>query len=357
MRNRLHALAGALAFCMLPALASADPPLTPSINAVLLPPQTFDGSGKIPMDNAVLLPPQMFDSSAKTPNTTRERYGQWSIGGGVYLIQPVFESNPAFLVNGGGGNVTRQVDFSHHLEGAPSVWLGYVSERGWGVRGRWFQFDHDAASSFVAAPGETITGISTLNLARIPVGGSIATSSKLAVNVLDFQGTCSFETAKWSHLLGFGVRYTHMSQDYRATLADVNTRIDLTSAHNLNSAGPSLALETKRRIGESGFSIYGQMNGAILFGHAKEAYTALNNGVPQQFTREETRVLPVGELEIGAEYQHYVGRAKLFLQAAFIGQVWWGGGNASNVDPLGFAFASNSNFGFVGMALRAGVRY
>jgi hypothetical protein len=357
MRNRLHALAGAMAFCMLPALASADPPLPPSINAVLLPLQTFDGSAKTPMDNAVLLPPQTFDGSAKAPNTTRERYGQWSISGGVYLIQPVFESNPAFLVNGGGGNVTRQVDFSHHLDGAPSVWVGYVSERGWGVRGRWFQFDHDAAASYVAAPGETITGVSTLNLGRIPAGRSIAASSNLAVNVLDFQGTCSLETAKWSHLFGFGVRYTHMSQDYRATLSDVNTRIDLTSGHNLNSAGPSLALETKRRIGESGFSIYGQMNGAILFGHAKEAYTAVNNGVPQQFTREETRVLPVGELEVGAEYQHNVGRAILFLQAGFVGQVWWGGGNASNLDPLGFSFASNNNFGFVGMALRAGVRY
>jgi hypothetical protein len=225
------------------------------------------------------------------------------------------------------------------------------------MRGSWFQFDHDTVSSYVAAPGETITGISTLNLARIPVGGAIATSSNLAVNVLDFQGTCTIETAKWSHLLGFGVRYAHMSQDYRAALADANTRIDLTSAHNFNSAGPSLALETKRRIGESGFSIYGQLNGAILFGRAKEAYTALNNGVPQLFTRDETRVLPVGELEVGAEYQHHVGRVNLFLQAGFIGQVWWGGGNASNVDPLGSSFASNSNFGFVGMALRAGIRY
>src|SRR5260370_19836577 len=106
MRNRLHALASALAFCMLPALVWADPPLTPSIHAVLLPPQTSDGSAKTPMDNAVLLPPQTFDGSAKAPNTTRERYGQWSITGGVYLIQPVFESNPASVVIPGVGHVT-----------------------------------------------------------------------------------------------------------------------------------------------------------------------------------------------------------------------------------------------------------
>jgi hypothetical protein len=394
MRNRLHALAGALALCVLsPATSTAQSVIAPSnadslptqrfdeirkplSNGVLLPPQTidesnktlkngdillppqiFNESNKLPPNDAVLLPPQTFDHAVKTPNTTRERYGQWSISGGVFLIQPVFETNPAFVVSGSGGAVARQVDFSHRLEVAPSVWLGYVSERGWGMRGRWFQFDHAAAASYGAAPGETITGISPLNVGRAPVNGAVAATSNLAVNVFDFQGTCTLESAKWSHLVAFGVRYTHMSQDYRATLSDVNTRLDLTSGHNFNGAGPSFALETKRRIGETHFSIYGQMQGAILFGHASEGWAAVNNTVPQQFAREETRVLPVGELEIGVEYQRHLGRADLFLQAGFLGQVWWAGGNASNVDALGVSSASNNNFGFVGLAVRAGLRY
>jgi hypothetical protein len=320
-------------------IASADPPAAGPTNA------------------GVLLPPQTFDDSAKVANNTRERAGQWSISGGVYFLQPTFESNPAFVVTSPGGNNSRQVDFSQHLQASPNVWLGYVSERGWGVRGRWFQFDHGTDASYTAAPGETITGISSLGLGRMPVNGVITASSNLAVNVGDFQATCSFEDARWSHLLGFGVRYTHMSQDYRATLANANTRIDLTSGHNINGAGPSFALETKRRIGASGFAIYGHANGAIIFGHSNEAYTALNNGLPQQFMTEGNRVLPVGELEFGAEYRHNVGRANLFLQAGFVGQVWFGGGNASNVDAIGPASAAYNNFGFIGLALRAGVRF
>ena len=339
MRHHLHALTAAWALCILPATAWADPP------------------AEGPSNQGVLLPPQMFDDAAKTANTTKERYGQWSISGGVYFMQPVFESNPAFLVTSGGGNVTRQVDFSHNLEVSPNIWLGYTSERGWGLRGRWLQFDHDSSASYAASPGETVTGISSLGVGRIPVTGTILASSKLAINVADFQGTYSHDSACWSHLLGFGVRYTHMSQDYGATLSNGGTRIDLTSGHNLNGAGPSFSLETKRRCGESGFAIYGQLHGAILFGHANEIYTAVNNGVPQQFTRGQTDVLPVGEMEIGAEYQRNVGRAKIFIQAGFAGQVWWGGGNASNLDAVGFTSASNSNFGFVGLALRAGVRY
>lgn len=307
--------------------------------------------------HAVQLPPQTFDVAVKAPNHSRGHSGQWSIAGGIYYIQPVFDTNPAFVVNSAAGNVQRQVSFSHNLEVSPNAWLGYVSERGWGMRGRWFEFNHDSSASYVPAAGETLTGISPLVLGRVPVAGAIAASSNLAVNVADLQATCSFESAHWSHLIGFGGRYTHMSQDYRATLSDAATRIDLTSGHNFNGGGPSFSLETKRCIKESGFAIYGQAHGAILFGRAAELYTAVNNGVPQQFTREETRVLPVGELEVGAEYQRNVGKAKAFLQAGFVGQIWWGGSNASNLDAVGFGSASHSNFGFLGLALRGGVRY
>lgn len=336
MRKSKSALAAVLAFCLVPAIASAQ----------------LDG----PSNKAVLLPPQSFDVNVKAPNDTRERHGQWSISGGVYLLQPVFENNPAFVV-ASGGNIFRQVDFNHRLNVAPDVWLGYTSERGWGVRGRWFQFDHGSAGGYTAAVGETITGMSSLAVGRVSISGTIAASSNLAVNVGDFQATCTIEDAHWLHVLGIGVRYAHMSQDYRATLTNPATRIDLTSGHNLNGVGPDFSLETKRRIGESGFAIYGQLHGAILFGRAKEEYTAINNGVFQQFTRRQTDVLPVGELEFGAEYERNVGRAKLFVQAGFAGQVWWGGGNASNLDAVGFSSAANSNFGFIGLAIRAGVRY
>jgi len=330
--------------CTIPAFASADQPTLPGQ-------ARLDG----PSNDAVLLPPQTFDDTAKGPNHTRERQGEWTIYAGIYLLQAVFETNPAFVV--GNGNVARQLDFSHNLEVAPGFWLGYVSERGWGVRGRWFQFDHDSFASYAAAPGETVRVVSSLPLGNVAINGTLSASSDLAINVGDFQATCSYDTAFWSHLLGVGVRYTHMSQDYRASVSNAATRIDVTSGHNINAAGPSFSLETKRRIGESGFAVYGQAHGAILFGRANEIYTAVNNGVAQEFSRNQTDVLPVGELEIGGEYSRNIGRACLIVQAGFAGQVWWGGGNASNLDAIGPSSATNNNFGFLGLAIRAGVRY
>lgn len=343
MRSGRSVLLMALALGLLPVSAWGDPP---------------SGGATGPTNQAVLLPPQVLDDSVKAPNNTHEHYGEWSISGGVLFLQPVFETNPAFTVAGAGGNLARQVDFSQHFDASPNIWLGYTSERGWGVRGRWFLFDNDATESFVSGPGATIRGVSFLPLGQTPIAGAVSASSHLHVNVFDLQGTRNWESAFWSHLVGFGMRYTYMSQDYQAVLANPATQIGLASSHTFNGAGPSVSFETKRRLGESGFALYGQVYGAILFGNADESYSAVNNaGVVQGFTHSRTAVLPVGEMELGVEYQRNVGRAKAFVQAGLAGQVWWGGGNASNLDALSSPGASHSNFGFFGAAFRAGVRY
>ena len=136
MRSHWRTLGLTLVLGILSARAGAQP--------VELPIRPTDGDG--PTNHAVLLPPQVFDVPVKGPNNIRERYGEFSISGGVYLLQPVFNTNPAFTVSGPGTNA-RQVDFPHHTEAGPNIWLAYTPERGWGVRGRWFQFDHDANTS------------------------------------------------------------------------------------------------------------------------------------------------------------------------------------------------------------------
>ncbi|HZZ79703.1 MAG TPA: Lpg1974 family pore-forming outer membrane protein [Gemmataceae bacterium] len=293
----------------------------------------------------------------KVPNHTREPRGEWSISAGILFLQPVFDSNPAFIVSSAGGNVTRQVDFHSQWNAAPMVWLGYTSERGWGVRGRWFLFSNEVSESTGIAAGETIRGASPLPLGQIPVAGAATANSHLYVNVFDLQGTCTWESAYWTHVVGFGARYTHMSQDYRAAFAGPGTRIDLSADHNFNGGGPTLSFQTRRCLGESGFSLYGQALGAINFGTSSDGYVAVNNGMPQLFTHNRTLVLPVGELEVGAEYAHTLGPARLFVQAGFAGQVWWNGGSATNLSGFGSTNSSNSNFGFLGIALRAGIRY
>jgi hypothetical protein len=67
-------------------------------------------------------------------------------------------------------------------------------------------------------------------------------------------------------------------------------------------------------------------------------------------------LMPVGELEVGAEYGYQFGRARVFAQTGLVGQIWWGAGNASDTaDNL--SSDSSSNLGFIGLVFRAGVTY
>jgi hypothetical protein len=335
-----------LALGAMPGRAWCDPPATAQVETG-------------PTNQSVLLPPEPVGDIVKVPNHTREPHGAWSASAGILFLQPVFETNPAFIVNSAGGNFTRQIDFHNAWNVAPQVWIGYTSERGWGVRGRWWMFRNDVTENAGVAPGDTIRGVSPLPFGQAPIGGPAGASatSRLYVNVGDLQGTYTWESAYWTHIVGFGGRYTYMSQDYRASILSPATRVDLLADHNFNGGGPTISFETHRCLGESGFALYGQAFGAINFGTSNENYLALNNGVPQLLTHSRTMVLPVGELELGAEYSHTCGPARVFVQAGFAGQIWWNGGNASNVDGIGAAPATHSNFGFLGIALRAGIRY
>jgi len=342
---RKHWLAMGLVISLAPTAAWAQP--------VELPTKPPDHDG--PTNHSVLLPP-IADVPVKGPNHTRERYGEFNISGGVYLLQPGFTSNPAFTVNNLAGKVTREVEFRHHLEASPDIWLGYTSERGWGVRGRWFQFDHDANASYAVLPGETIRGITSFAIGQTPVAGAVFANSNLAVNVFDLQWTRNFGNEQWNHLFGIGVRYVHMSQDYRANLTSPLTQINLTSGHNMNAWGPSLSWDAKRQLGDRGFAIYGKTTFAVAFGQGNESSAAIRNGVRSEKENGYTDVLPIGELELGIEYQRDIGQARLFLQTGFAGQYWWGAGNASNISSS-FTSSADSDFGFVGMVFRGGVRY
>jgi hypothetical protein len=82
-------------------------------------------------------------------------------------------------------------------------------------------------------------------------------------------------------------------------------------------------------------------------------------------------LLPVGELEAGVRFTRDIGRARVFLKAGIVGQVWWGAGNSSRAGvgtsneggPLsdisisGNTTQKNDNLGLWGLSMSAGVRY
>jgi hypothetical protein len=194
------------------------------------------------------------------------------------------------------------------------------------------------------------------------------------MNVWDFEVTQDLMLCQSACTLSGGIRYAHLAQDYAAGSASAfpfggSTQIFdtldlLLFSHNFNGAGPTFAVEGHRQLGHTTFALYGSVRGAVLFGsaHQRLFQGGLEHngsiGTSLGAVTDADSVLPVGELEVGAEYGHCFGPVRAFAQLAFVGQVWFGAGNASNSDGVFTNGSANStNLGLVGLTVRAGVDF
>lgn len=289
----------------------------------------------------------------------------WKVvgGGGINLVQPLFQSNPAFRVNG----VTH--DFTQNLDGAPQAWIGVQRDDGWGFRTRYFQYAQGSQADIVNPGGGTV--INTANPLGLGVTSTLAnerTSTFSDLNVLtwDFEFTKHLCCGQWTLDLAAGARYAHLSQGYEAYVGLVAAvpkplAFDLDYGNNFNGAGPTFALDLHRQIGDTSLSLYCNTRLSILFGTVKQSgELEISQGgvVIATIDRSNTfsEVIPVGELEAGLECVRNWGGFSTLLQVGFIGQIWWGAGNASS-NNSSLAIDNHSNFGFVGLSLRAGFQY
>jgi len=293
--------------------------------------------------------------------------GGWSVGGGVYVMQPFFGSNPAFFTQRtvGGATVTHQQDFSSEISVAPLAYLGYTWANGWGIRGRWFEFTSSgSAGSPINSSTTVFDATSVLGALPAPAGttATAIASSRMILSVYDLEATYARTFDQWSFLFSAGVRYAHLSQDYSISVTDAGANLgSVASSQTFNGLGPTLALEAHRQLGSSDFALYGSARGSLLFGTLDQDSSA--SPVIRGGSSSSTDVLPIGELEMGGEWGHTCERFRFSAQLGVVGQIWWGGGNASQgaylntINIGGLPPSSAGNFGFIGGVFRAGVSF
>jgi hypothetical protein len=337
-------------------------------------------------------------------------------GAGFYLVEPHFNTNPGFSVSrtqlgqvtssSGNSISASHTDFDYDLDFAPQVWLGFVTDRGLGVRARWWRFDHSANMSIlngdttgiVTIASETPLGIglpaaSSLfgpgGESDIPAGisgtglnaGHFAFSTDLRLDVWDAEATQNLHSGPWCFLFSGGARYAHLSQDYQAFQSGttgqqvhVNTSqlilssatltgntATLLSGHNFDGVGPTVATEVRRSLGRSGLSLYADARVSVLFGSSKQrvdlaaiqtvespVVSTVELRASSEANTASDKVLPVGELDVGVEWSSQLGPVHPLIQAALSGQSWFGAGSATS---------QSGNLGFLGLSLIAGARY
>jgi hypothetical protein len=176
-------------------------------------------------------------------------------------------------------------------QAAPRVWLGMATDRGWGVRARWFDY-HAAAPTddrWLAEVGAT---------------------------TLDVEVTGAFQVGNlWSGTLSGGVRYAELRETWGAA----------GGPHDDSTGwGPVLGLELQRQLSER-LALFAQGRESLLFGSAVTVGTAAADDV-----------FSVTELQLGAQWhQPWYGSTSWFVRGAWEGQFWANGSGAVGHAALG----------------------
>jgi hypothetical protein len=314
---------------------------------------------------------------------------QFFTGASVYVLKPYFESNTAFITTSGVGTTSpsrTESDFNWDYTASPAVFLGIVAPGGFGVRARYFSFDESssnlhttltaagATQGFIdPAPGLTFPAAAFGAPGILLAGGNgqdqLYFSSRLRIQTIDLEAMQQWRFGGYDLLLSGGGRYLELSQSYQATLTnsavfpDGNTATELQSlaaGHNFQGGGVTLAIEGRRRFGESGLSLFANARGSLLVGTSHESSSLLESvrdpfgeaggsqTVSPTTDAHRDHVLPVAEIELGLEYSLRVGSLEPFFRAAAVNQTYFDAGNASRLD---------GNLGLFGVAFTLGVRY
>lgn len=325
-------------------------------------------------------------------------------GFGFYYLKPHFDTNPAFAkaINvpsvTAASTTTTQENFNWDYSAAPLVWLEVGSSCGLGVRGRYWRFDDTPNSPLVSNPFSTgasttqVTSAFPLGLGIISNPGGVGTGfndtllfgSSLKMDVVDLEVTKRFRPGGATIAVAGGIRYARIAQTYNASLLSIpaiteasTVQSNLTSSHDFHGVGGTLALEVAYPCGCTGLSLFVNGRGSLLYGTGNEAASlGTVTRDPGGFITTQTlaasttqdRLLPVAEIELGAEYGRRLGRGFWFVQTALVDQVWFGAGNASNNEtitgtgtvltvPATQTADNHINLGMFGLRVALGFRY
>jgi hypothetical protein len=312
-----------------------------------------------------------------------ERKGGLTAGVGFYLIKPYFSSNPAAVrtttSTGVAGTATTtstaisQSDFSQGFTFSPRGWIGYSLCSGLGVRLSYWRFDQGSQyattnqNNSLATVSTVMAGPLLSNPPVLPgVQDQITATNVLRLDVYDLDVTQLFEGKCWWLLVGGGARYLYLNQSYSATLLRQGAAAPPFSGQAFASnaftgVGPTLFVEAHRALGQKGFGLYGNARGAVLFGSGSQStFGSINSADPTgatfanltTVTGSRDSVVPVAELELGAEWAPRCGKVNPFLRVGAVGMNYFTVGNA-----LSNGINNHDNLGFFGLTVTGGLSF
>jgi len=198
--------------------------------------------------------------------------------------------------------------------------LGYVSDSGLGVRGRYWSFDNSTGYSPPFAPA--MFGI------HVQAADTEVTMAQRMRHIdLEFSG---------------GLRYGQLKY--------TNPPLTLYGPGTVSfeGVGPTASLNAQRSLGNSGFSLFGNVRGSVMIGDIRTASLLLN--IPAGSIEDE--VMTVFENQLGVAWNyHLTNQMLLEVRTAWETQYW---ANSTLEDDF---YGIGSNLALMGPTLAVELRY
>ncbi|MHC4405785.1 MAG: Lpg1974 family pore-forming outer membrane protein [Planctomycetota bacterium] len=266
--------------------------------------------------------------------------------------------NHRFETNLGGGRAIK-LPFGYDYEVAPRVWFGYVGGQGFGLRWRYWQFDHsddvvvrEESDRQVAFDGFAGLGPLPRDYAHAHTGfdpgadvtSTLTVTNRLELHASDFEATQQINFRRASVTVSGGVRYANIQWDYLAHVPDVYPppRGKFVSSHRtFRGIGPTVAVELHRPLRFWGLSLLAGARGSVLFGDDDAQILSHYDN----FAKYTDDSLGVGEAEIALEWaREFSSGGQLLIRGGYEGQLWHEAGSPNwpegdlGFEGLSFAF-------------------
>jgi hypothetical protein len=189
--------------------------------------------------------------------------------------------------------------FDHEV--SPRVWIGYQNACGFGVRARYWQFDHSVSiEEFNSTPSEYEW-----------IG------NRLELHVVDAEVTQTFCLGGWNGLAAGGVRHASVEAELFG-----GGYLNLHAAR-FDGTGPTIAVTLRRPFNDCctvGF--VADARGSLLFGNTRDEVELINSMYERGLQRLTDHHLTVLEIGIGLEFCREFDYGLAVVRVMMEGQSW-----------------------------------
>ena len=258
----------------------------------------------------------------QTPQTVFQQpchaCSQWSAGVEVTLLQPQISGALPALFSPAALNSYRTID--PDFDAGIRYHLAYRTSQGLGIRGRYWSYNNSVNFAVPFAPA-----VMSIN----------AEAADLELTQLGHLGSWKLESAA-------GIRYGKFG--YNSPIEGAFG----VGAVNFQGFGPTLAVNTFRPLGQTGFSLVGNLRGSLLFGDISNASMLFS--MPAGTIKGE--VAQAVESQLGGAWgKTFTNNRQLQIRLVWETQYWMNDTLADDAMGIG------SNLGLMGPTIAAELRF